>query len=152
MLLICLNPGSRLSSRSSKSTSPRPAFRSGGWSLGHNLGSHQRLRLFSQPFAKTNPRWIRQNCGAQFQVLLRNMVQGSFSLWEPTRNKTDLCQSWTHQSVGNILETGSNTLCRTHTHTATIVPDGHCVTIVTLAVGNRIELNSLLLLYKNNNS
>lgn len=45
MLLICLPPGSRLSSRGSKSTSPRPAFRSRGWGLGHNLGSHQRRVL-----------------------------------------------------------------------------------------------------------
>lgn len=155
MLLICLPPGSRLSSRSSRSsrsTSPRPAFRSRGWGLGHNLGSHQRRVLLhlvggiALPQGETVSATLCQNKPPLNQAKVWFPVPGSTEEHRPGKlflvgtnqeqDKTDLCQSWTHQSAGNILETGSNTLCCTHTHTHS---DGHCVTIVTLAVWNRIE-------------
>lgn len=131
MLLICLPPGSHLSSRSSKSTSPRPAFRSRGWGLGHSLGSHQRRVLlhlvggFALPQGETVSATLCQNKPPLNQAKVWFPVPGSTEEHRPgklflvgTNQEQDRSLSElnsTHQSAGNILETGSNTLCRTHT-------------------------------------
>lgn len=141
MLLISLPSGPPLSSRSSKSTSPRPIFRGGGCGLRHNLGSHQRRVLLhlvggialpqgdtvsATPCQNNPPSNQAQRVVPSCRFYWGTLSWEAFlSLWELTRNKTDLCESWSHHPVGNILKTVTNKTNLSHIHTVTIVPDSH---------------------------